>query len=207
MTNGATTNPTDVTNVSIINAAIAAGSRRLLQDNLVYNNARSQDIGRVQAMAASGLLPKDASGNVQLPPQLLEALWRPFPGSSSVTNATIVNDSQPAQSGPSAAPVNTVPASPGPVSSPWPSVPPAASSPVATAQKVAAGLPWAKMIALAAALAGGGGLGVLLARPALPIVTQPAAPVVQPTAPAGPLSADETQYELHLGMPKGAANG
>lgn len=203
--------------MSVINATIGAGTRRMLQDVLAWNHARSGDINRVNAMAAAGLVPKDANGNLQLPQELLEGLWRPFPGSSSNVNVTNIGNGQPADGVGQQA---VAPPAAMPATSPAPQ-PPIASSPTTAMAGPAAAIgsvsppssgtspaapsgilsllgkaaPWLKLIAAASGLGGAGLLGAWLNAP-------------KPTpAPNIPKAAQELMYELHLGSPQKSTSG
>lgn len=195
--------------MSVINATIGAGTRRMLQDVLAWNHARGQDITRVQAMAASGLIPKDSAGNLQLPQDLLDGLWRPFPGSNSTVNVTNIGNGQPAADGgqgqggaaaqPAApqavSPVASQPATQPPVVQPAPPV----VAPVSTAPSAGGALSalgnvptWLKVAAAASGIGGAGLLGAWLnSKPAQKL----------------PQAAQEMMYELHLGTPQKPASG
>lgn len=181
--------------VTTTNAANMVASRRLLQDNLVYSNARGLDIARVQALAASNLLPRDASGHVKLPDDLISALCRPFPGSTSsvnVTNLGVSDQSGQAQP-PAAAPTTAAPPPAVGPSSTTASPTPAQAGPLGN-------LSWAKIAALAAALLGTGGTGAGIATwlNNWPSANQPVAPASPPSAPRQ----KKTIYELRLGAPQ-----
>lgn len=184
--------------MSIVNATIAGGTRRMLQDVMAWHNAKSHDITRVNAMVAAGLVPKDAAGNPQIPSEVLDGLWRPFPGSPPTTvNITSMSSdsgqSQPSQ--PAATPSSPSPAAQGPVNS-------GSASPA----PVASGFNWAKAATIAAALLGGaggaGGLGYWLG-----VLGGAAAPA--PTASTSPATSPnylvpQTQYELRIGKRQAA---
>lgn len=174
----------------------------MLQDILAWNHARSTDIQRVNAMAASGLVPKDANGNLQIPTDVLDGLWRPFPGSPpSMTSITAAGgDGQQQQQQQSQSPATATP-------------------PANTSPTPANGPSWGKLgAAILAAALGSGGIGAGIAswlgsgggggNQTPPVVTQPATPVVSSVPPA-PTSqpnyqVSETQYELRFGKLKGA---
>lgn len=182
----------------------------MLQDVLAWNQARSGDINRVNAMAAAGLIPRDANGKLQLPPELLEGLWRPFPGSTSNVNVTTIGGGQPADPSPQQSPAAPAPApqpsvAPSPVAAPPVTTAPiingpqpSGASPAATSgilSSLGKAAPWLKLLAAASGLGGAGLLGAWLNSP-------------KPTpAPNIPKAAEEMMYELHLGSPQTAPSG
>lgn len=156
-------------------------------------------------MAASGLIPKDASGNLQLPQDLLDGLWRPFPGSNSTVSVTNIGNGQPAadanQGAPSAASQTGATQSAAPVPAQQTTQAPVVQSPPAAPQSPASGgvlsalgnaAPWLKLLAAASGLGGAGLLGAWLnSKPAQKL----------------PQAAQEMMYELHLGTPQKPASG
>lgn len=171
----------------------------MLQDILAWNHARSTDIQRVNAMAASNLIPKDSAGNLKIPADVLDGLWRPFPGSPpSMTSITAMggNGQQEQQQQPSGGATPPAPTSPSPTPAPLQ-------------------FPWGKIGAaiLAAALGSGGiGAGIISwlgnddGNQQPPAATSSTTPTTPPAAPAQQpnYQVNETQYELRFGKLKGA---
>lgn len=195
--------------MSVINATLAAGTRRMLHDVLAYNHARGQDINRLNAMVASGLIPKDEKGVPQIPKEVLDGLYRPFPGSNSTVTVTNIGNGQ--SSDPSSGQQPAAPAAPGQpspeASSPAPQGPTPATVPSTAGNASPSGgilttignlSPWIKTAAM---LAGAGTIGAWIANLN--------SPTVSPIAPTkgGPSAAEELMYELHLGSPQKPASG